>query len=177
VAADLNNNLTTDLLRYNSEVMGGSVNTWLNNGFGTFGATGNNADGTTSYAAVRDVSLDGRHDLVENNWDFGQTDVIVDLGQNGTPNCAPPRSNVLAAKICSPGTSVGSTTFTVKASGNSPAGVKRLELWVDGSKRYQTLNDQLRKTLTLSAGTHRISVIAVDQYVGTAKTTEYVKVP
>ena len=33
-------------------------------------------------------------------------------------------------------------------------GIQRLELWVDGTKRAQILNDQLLTTLTLTAGTH-----------------------
>jgi len=64
----------------------------------------------------------------------------------------------------------------VKASGNSPVGIKRLELWVDGTKRAQILNDQLLKTLTLTAGTHQVTVVAVDQYIGIAKMTRSVNV-
>jgi Bacterial Ig domain len=82
----------------------------------------------------------------------------------------------LQTKICSPGTTTSSTTFTVLASDNSPVGLKRVELWVDGTKRAQTLNDQLRATLTLTAGTHQITVVAVDQYIGFSKTTETVTV-
>jgi hypothetical protein len=170
--------LKIDLFRYNSEVMGGGEDAWLDNGSGTFTTVSTPYSGYTgSYAAVRDISLDGRHDLIQADWDFGQTDVIVGINGNGTPNCAPPYSNVLTAKICSPGPSVSSTTFTVRAAGNSPVGVKRLELWVDGVKRAQALNDQLRHTLTLSAGTHKLVVVAVDEYEGIGKTTEYVRVP
>lgn len=101
------------------------------------------------------------------------------LGLNRTAQlpCAPPPSNILQAKICAPGSTTSSTTFTVKASGNSPLGIKRLELWVDGVKRAEILNDQMLKTLTLTAGTHRITVVAVDQYTGIAKTTRSVTVP
>jgi hypothetical protein len=44
-------------------------------------------------------------------------------------------------------------------------------------KRYQVWNDQLRRTFTLTAGRHRLVVIAVDQYMGTSSTAEYVTVP
>jgi hypothetical protein len=98
------------------------------------------------------------------------------LNQNGTPNCPPPASNVLQAKMCSPGSTTSSTTFTVQASGNSPVGIKRVELWVDGHKVAQTLNDQLRKTLTLTIGIHQITVVAVDDYIGFAKATRSVNV-
>ena len=36
--------------------------------------------------------------------------------------------------------------------GNSPLGVKRVELWVDGSKRAQAFSDQLRATVAVAAG-------------------------
>jgi acetolactate synthase regulatory subunit len=65
----------------------------------------------------------------------------------------------------------------VKGSGNSPVGIKRVELWVDGHKVFQTLNDQLQKTLTLSQGTHQITIVAVDKYIGFAKATRSVRVP
>jgi hypothetical protein len=177
VAADLNNDLKTDLLRYNSAVMGGTVSTWLNSGSASFSLVSNNDASTAAFAAVRDVNLDGRHDLIQTDWDFGQTDVVVGLNQNGTPNCAPPYSNILSARFCSPGTKVSSTTFTVRAAGNSPSGIKRMELWVDGIKRGQLLDDQLRWTLTLSAGTHKLTIVAVDQYEGYRKVSEYVTVP
>ena len=47
-------------------------------------------------------------------------------------------------------------------------GVQRLEVWIDSVKKYQKWNDQLAKKFTLSAGTHRIAVVAVDAYKGTA---------
>jgi hypothetical protein len=80
-----------------------------------------------------------------------------------------PPSNVLQAKRCTPGATTTSTTFTVKASGNSPVGIKRLELWVDGTKRGQALSDQLLTSLTLTKGTHQVTTVAVDQYIGIAK--------
>ena len=122
------------------------------------------------------MDLDGRHDVIMSLPDFDITDVLVGLNQNGTPNCPPPPSNALQAKLCTPGSATNSTTFTVKASGNSPVGIKRLELWVDGAKQAQALNDQLLTTLTLKKGTHQVTVVAVDQYIGVAKTTRIVKV-
>jgi hypothetical protein len=72
---------------------------------------------------------------------------------------------------------VSSTTFTIKAAGNSPVGVKRMEIWIDGVKRGQALDDQIRRTVTLSAGSHKLTVVAVDQYHGTSKTTKTISVP
>ena len=85
-------------------------------------------------------------------------------------NCAPPSSANLAAKICGPGNNASVTSpVLVKASGNSPAGIKRLEVWIDGVKKYEKWDDQSAKKFTLAAGSHKISVVAVDLYKGTAK--------
>jgi hypothetical protein len=177
LAADLNNDLSIDLARFSGSIRSGSFQTWTNNGSGSFSPIANPYyDFTPSYAEVRDMDLDGRHDVIMSLPDFGITDVLVGLNQNGTPNCPPPPSNALQAKLCTPGTATNSTTFTVKASGNSPVGIKRLELWVDGAKRAQALNDQLLTTLTLKKGNHQLTVVAVDQYIGIAKTTQIVKV-
>ena len=43
-------------------------------------------------------------------------------------------------------------------------GIKRLEVWIDGKKQIQRLNDQLARCFTLAPGTHRIAVVAVDKY-------------
>lgn len=177
-AGDLNNDLKNDLMRISGFAQSGSVQTWTNNGSGTFTSINNTFASTmAAFAEIRDMDLDGRHDLILNGNGLGESNVAVGLNQNGTATCTPPPSNVLQAKICTPGSSTGSTTFTVKASGNSPLGIKRLELWVDGTKRAQLLNDQLLKTLTLTAGTHQITVVAVDQYTGISKTTRSVTVP
>jgi hypothetical protein len=47
---------------------------------------------------------------------------------------------------------------------------------MDGTKRAQALDDQLLTTLTLKKGTHQLTVVAVDKYIGIAKTTRIVKV-
>jgi len=177
LAADLDNDLRTDLVRFSGGIRSGSFQTWMNNGSGTFSPIASPySDFTPTYAGVGDMDLDGRHDVIMGLPDFGITDVLVGLNQNGTPNCPPPPSNALQAKLCTPGSATNSTTFTVKASGNSPVGIKRLELWVDGAKQAQALNDQLLTTLTLKKGTHQVTVVAVDQYIGVAKTTRIVKV-
>jgi hypothetical protein len=50
--------------------------------------------------------------------------------------------------------------FTVRGSANSPTSVRRVELWIDGKKVYDSPDDQLKHTVTLAAGTHRIVVQA-----------------
>ena len=176
-AGDINNDLRSDLVRLSSNIHSGGTETWLRTGAGTFSEVSNPYAGfEPSFAEVRDVSLDGRHDYIQADFGLGESDVVVGLNGNGTPNCAPPLANVLQARLCSPGTTASSNTFVVKASGNSPVGVKRVELWVDGVKRAQALNDQLRATITLTTGSHQITIVAVDQYIGFAKTTRTVNV-
>ncbi|HEY2233502.1 MAG TPA: hypothetical protein VGK01_08495 [Candidatus Angelobacter sp.] len=86
---------------------------------------------------ARDVNFDSRHDIGDSSLDIGteQAGWQIWANENARPNCPPPNSSRLRARICSPAANatVGSS-LTIKGSGNSPAGVKRMELWVDGSK-------------------------------------------
>lgn len=88
------------------------------------------------------------------------------LNDNAATNCAPPTANKLGVNICAPkeGETVGST-FTFKGAGNAFNGIaKRMELWIDGTKVGQNLEDQLKVTTTLSAGTHTASFVVVDSF-------------
>jgi len=177
VAADLNNDRKIDLIRFSGNIRTGGVQTWLNNGSGFFTAVSNSLAGLeAAHLDIRDIDLDGRHDLISDAGGLGMSGAIMALNSNGTVNCPPPPSGAIHAKLCTPGSTTSSTTFTVKASGNSPVGIQRLELWVDGTKRAQILNDQLLTTLTLSPGTHAITIVAVDRYIGISKTTRTVNV-
>jgi hypothetical protein len=115
---------------------------------------------------ARDVNFDSRHDIGESSLDIGTEEAgwQIVTNDNARTNCPPPNSSRLQAKICSPAANatVG-TTLTVTGSGNSPAGVKRMELWVDGKKRFEEWNDQLRATISLTQGRHQIIVQAIDQ--------------
>jgi hypothetical protein len=146
----------------------------LGHGDGTFGSAQQLPEGDVASIAVpRDVNLDGRHDLLEGENLGGSTDVY--LNNNAAVICTPPGSASLAAKICSPGS--GATvakTFTVKGSGNSPLGVQRLELWVDGKKKAEALNDQIKSSVTVAAGTHKVTVVSVSQFGSTASKSIFV---
>lgn len=107
---------------------------------------------------------------------FPSGEAIVGLVTNGYKTCPGFGSASLAAKVCAPGNNA-SVASPVTAAGNSPIGVKRLEVWGDGKKVCQKLGDHLNKRIVLSAGKHRIAVIAVDQYVGTSTSAVYVTVP
>jgi hypothetical protein len=52
-----------------------------------------------------------------------------------------------------------------------------VELWIDGKKVYDSPDDQLKRNVTLMAGTHRIVVQAVDRFGATKKVVRYVSVP
>jgi hypothetical protein len=167
---DYNNDFKQDIIFWNGGHFDGGFRAYQGRGDGTFASTTSNFTECCEAAdfAPRDLNLDSRHDLVGANW-LGKS-VEVGINTNNTFNCPPPASSQIIARICKPANN-GSVpgSFEVRASGNSPAGVKRLELWVDGTKRYQTWNDQMRRTISLGAGAHRVTVVAVDQYVGSAK--------
>lgn len=52
-----------------------------------------------------------------------------------------------------------------------------MELWIDGVKKSQSFTDQLSKSATVSAGKHRIAVVAVDQFAGKAQSSVSITVP
>lgn len=129
---------------------------------------------------VRDMNLDSRHDFGDSTVENGNEQSGFDIwgNDNALTNCPPPNSSKLAAKICSPvaDTTVG-PSVTVSGSGNSPAGVKRMELWVDGKKRFEEWSDQLLATISLTAGRHQIIVQAIDQDDSFAPFPIFVTVP
>lgn len=176
MAADLNGDGNIDLLNWDGAQNGGSV---YFQGAGNMTFQGEPSDVPFPGQAgpvARDLNLDSRHDLVVSETDNNA--VYVGLNTSAYTNCAPPSSAKLAAKICAPASNATvSSPVLIKASGNSPAGVARLEVWVDGVKQYEKWNDQLAKRLMLSSGSHRVVVVAVDMYQGTAKSVITVNVP
>ncbi len=174
-AADLNGDQNIDIINSNGAHFGGA-NVWVpGHGNNAFGAEQGLPGGDISDFRVRDLNLDSRHDIYQGTYlGYG---VEVDLNTSAFTNCAPPNSANLAAKICglANNASVASPVL-VKGSGNSPAGVQRLEIWIDGHKQYQKWNDQVAKKFSLAAGSHRITLVAVDMYEGTAKTSVTVNV-
>ena len=144
----------------------------LGNGNGTFQAPENtpyDTQGSTFVnPVIRDLNLDSRADVslawlnVED--DNGGADVLI--SENATPNCAPPAANALSVNICAPKSGATlSKTFTFKGAGNAFNGIaKRMELWIDGKKVGQNLEDQLNVKASLSAGTHTASFVVVDSF-------------
>ena len=179
-AADLNGDQKQDIVVYSSNLRGGDALYFMGNGNGTFAAPqgiGQLASDDSTFAFTRDLGLTSRQDVVSTIGPYSGPDTEIDLNTTPVTNCQPPNSSKLAARICSPSTGNSPATVVVKGSGNSPAGVQRLEVWIDGVKKGQSLSDQIRKTFTLAAGSHRVALVAVDKYKGTAKSTVYITVP
>jgi hypothetical protein len=144
----------------------------LGNGNGTFHAPQNtpyDTQGNVFVAPViRDLNLDSRHD-VSIAWgnltdDNGGGNVLMNV--NATQNCGPPPANALGVHICAPGSGESiDATYTFKGAGNAFNGIaKRMELWIDGKKIGQNLEDQLNVTTTLAAGKHTASFVVVDSF-------------
>jgi hypothetical protein len=144
----------------------------LGNGDGTFQgpqSTPYDTQGNTfQFPVIRDLNLDSRHDVslawgnVED--DNGGGNVLIN--DNATVNCGPPPANALGVNICKPANGATiSKTYTFKGSGNAFNGIaKRMELWIDGTKVGQNLEDQLNITTTLNPGTHTASFVVVDSF-------------
>jgi len=184
-AADINGDLNQDLIYYNPFAMGihpvlspsGGFQYALGLGKGTLGAQATLPNNGIDVAATfRDMDGDSRADYAVIDWTSNQLGIGIQTG--GFKNCPPPNSANLAAKIC--GIKSGATVTSpvlVRASGNSPAGVNQLQVWIDGKKRHIKWGDQLAKKFTLSPGKHRLAVVANDKYTGSAKTAVTVNVP
>jgi len=174
---DLNGDQNMDLLAVNGGHFSCGSTYAPGRGDFTFGTQGGlpSSGCESSDLVARDFNLDSRHDLAISFWMDGSWQAAINT--NAYTNCAPPSSANIAARICGPanGATVASPVL-IKGSGNSPLGVQRLEIWVDGVKKYEKWNDQVAKRIALSAGSHRITVVAVDQYKGTGKTSVTVNV-
>ena len=176
LASDLNGDQNIDLIVNNGALRGGGVIYVLGHGDGTFGTQGSVNFASLQELVARDVSLDSRHDLIGASWEDFSAQAAINI--SAFTNCAPPQAFAIAAKICGPANnSTAASPVLVKGSGNSPAGIQRLEIWVDGVKKYQKWNDQVAKRITMAHGSHRVTIVAVDAYKGTAKTSVMVNVP
>ena len=184
VPADINGDLNQDLLHFNQFAGGiypiidphGGYEYVMGLGNDMLGTQGSFSSSWISAVTFRDMDGDSRADYVVIDWLTNQLGVGIQTG--GYKNCPPPNSAKLAAKIC--GVSNGATVSSpllLRASGNSPAGVSQLQVWIDGKKQYIKWGDQLAKKFALTSGKHRIAVVANDQYIGSATTAVNVTVP
>ena len=170
-AGDIDGDFKDDLFLVGGNFQGGAVSAYmLGNGNGTFQAPvpAPHYMDLQYYPFIRDLNLDSRHDvgiawssIFEN---MGGEETLINT--NAKANCAPPKANALSVHVCGlvNGQVVGKT-FTFRAAGNAWNGVaKRMELWIDGKKVGQNLEDQLNVTATLSRGAHTASFVAVDTF-------------
>ncbi len=172
-AGDLNGDYKDDIVVSGGEKFGSGalVAYMLGNGDGTFqpGVSLTGYGQNEGAPFVRDMNLDARHDIGA-AWSDGYMmnggGAYYLQNVNGTAGCIPPKANALSVHICAPrnGETVGQT-FTFLAAGNASNGVaKRMELWIDGKKAGQNLEDQLKVTTSLSRGKHTASFVVVDSF-------------
>jgi len=176
-AGDLNGDFKDDIVLVGGDERNGVPLTayMLGNGNGTF----QRYQSLPAYGAaetfpfVRDLNLDSRHDIGV-AWDAsygnGGSGALVLLNESAKTNCDPPPENALSVHVCNPtdGQKIGAT-YTFKAAGNAFNGVaKRMELWIDGAKVGEYLEDQLKITTTLTKGSHTAAFVVVDTFDNTA---------
>jgi hypothetical protein len=80
--------------------------------------------------------------------------------------------------LCSPASGATvSSPVTVLASSNIPGTLARMEVWIDGVKKYtETTSATLSYTISLAAGSHRFAVFAVNTAGGKTETFDYATV-
>jgi len=175
-------------------IVGGGFNTGaiavyvLGNGDGTFQGPfqGLYWGDLQADVLIRDLNGDSRHDVAIPFTsifdDVGGMDAVINT--SAAVNCplasasitSATLSKALTVNICAPyrGEIVGQT-FTFKGSGQAFNGVaKRMELWIDGKKVAENLEDQLKATVSLTRGNHVASFVVVntfDEY--TSKTVNF----
>jgi hypothetical protein len=181
--ADLTGDNRLDLVLLNGAIQmnNGSLSWAHYAGSGSFGSFSTIMQlGMPLHMTTRDLNLDSRHDIVLTDGGFGDfnvpagTAVLTHTGSGAY--CSPgPNSSVLSVALCF--ISHTGDTFTFEALGNSPVGVRRLELWVDGKKLYNSPDDRLKFTTHLSSGSHKTQIVAVDQFGATVHLTNTVTAP
>jgi hypothetical protein len=159
--ADLNYDGKLDMVFESDRGLGNA----LGKGNGTFGAVqqvvtnGFFGNAGISGLLTYDLKNDGQMDIVSTSL----ASLLVELNTSAKPDCVPPNSSAAGSTVCSPasGEKVGAT-FPVRAAGNGPVDILRMEEWLDGKKVFQSLSNQLRNNITVTVGPHTLTIVTVD---------------
>jgi hypothetical protein len=171
IGGDLDGDFKDDIFLVGGNFQGSAVSAYMlgdgNGSFQALAAAPHWMD-LQDFPFIRDLDLDSRHDV-----GIVWTSIFDNIGgaetlrnTSATVNCTPLGANVLSVHICAPrnGQTVG-TSFTFRGAGNAWNGfAKRMELWIDGKKAGQNLNDQLKVTRALTKGSHTASFVVVDSF-------------
>jgi hypothetical protein len=77
------------------------------------------------------------------------------------PSCSAPSSP--GVRICSPTSgATANSPVQVRAASTVTGTISRMELWLDGAKKYTSAGDTLSTSVSLAAGKHRFAVLAVN---------------
>jgi hypothetical protein len=130
VAGDLNGDLFADVLGLEGSLNFGDLEYLAGHGNGYFNpAVSIGTPSAANTPVLRDMNGDGREDILYPG-ELGDVAILTNI--NANVYCVNPNSSSLQAKICSSASS-SAGVWTVRGSGNSPAGVVRLELYLDGT--------------------------------------------
>jgi hypothetical protein len=168
IAEDLNNDGKTDIAGFTSSGLDGNFNPINPSLFAWFAAGPRGPFTLKIYAPHSNigsaptltglVTADGKPDII------GSDGAKLQLWTNTTPliqdPCRHPGSTGL--NVCAPAAAVkhGNVRF-LAASRPNPQPQNRIELWIDGHKRFQVFSDRLDHTLSIPAGAHTATFISV----------------
>lgn len=174
VTSDLDGDGFPEIVGVNGGHFSGNLQYLRGHGNGYFDAALSVASPDTGFVPVaRDMTLDGRHDLLYPE-DL-PADVRILTNTNTPSPCPSPPSSKLQATFGLSATVAGDITLFGAA--NSPAGVIRIEFWLDGKKITETWNDEIVVHFHAAKATHHLVLIAVDKYGATQKFGRYLELP
>ncbi len=173
VAADVNEDQLQDIVTVSADYNNPTVQYAVGRGDGTLSSAmtfskypGERINEPTDMLA-RDINFDSRNDIVISTSDaIGDDYAGIFTLMNNSPraNCSSPDARNLAINICAPfSTATLLSPVAVQAVANAPAGVKRVEIWLDGVKQFQSWSDQIWSRLPMTSGSHRLVAVAYDQ--------------